>query len=112
MQIIINELKNAIERFLSSRARELVDYLILDDGSTDGTTEMICSFKEQGVQTIKHPQRRGVGAAIRTAIMFAREKGYDVIVIMAGNDKGPGGYTPPGTFTDGDGQQRSGHHGA
>lgn len=81
------KLKNAIERFLSSKAQDHVDYVVVDDGSTDGTTEMICSFEDQGVQTIKHSRRQGVGSAIRTAIKYAREHAYDVIVIMAGNDK-------------------------
>ncbi len=81
------KLKNAIERFLKCSCRERVDYLIVDDASTDGTTEMIRTFESQGVKTIKHPSRMGVGAAIRTAMRHAVAKGYEVIVIMAGNDK-------------------------
>jgi dolichol-phosphate mannosyltransferase len=81
------KLKNAIERFLSSSAYGQVDYMLMDDGSTDGTAEMVRSFQDRGVGTIKHAQRQGVGAAIRTAIQYARHHGYEVIVIMAGNDK-------------------------
>ena len=81
------KLKNAIERFLASGMSARADYMIVDDGSTDGTTEMIQSCAPRGVRTIKHPQRRGVGVAIRTAIHYAREQRYDVLVIMAGNDK-------------------------
>jgi dolichol-phosphate mannosyltransferase len=81
------KLKNAIERFLKSAARESVDYLVMDDGSTDETTPMIESFASEGVKTLKHPVRRGVGAAIRTAIHHAQQNGYATIVIMAGNDK-------------------------
>ncbi len=83
------KLKNVIVRFLAARAKSrfLLDYLIVDDGSTDGTTSMIESFKDRGVKTIRHPQRCGVGAAIRTAIKYARNHQYDVLVIMAGNDK-------------------------
>ncbi|MFA5059159.1 MAG: glycosyltransferase family 2 protein [Candidatus Omnitrophota bacterium] len=81
------KLKSVIERFLRSPVVTQVDYLIVDDGSTDGTTQMIESFASRGVKTIRHPQRRGVGAAIRTAINYALEKHYDVLVIMAGNDK-------------------------
>lgn len=85
------KLKNVIERFLKSRTTTLkplnLDYLVIDDGSTDGTTEMIKSFAAQNVQAIKHPTRRGVGSAIRTAIRFAQKNHYDVLVIMAGNDK-------------------------
>ncbi|MDE2027200.1 MAG: glycosyltransferase family 2 protein [Candidatus Omnitrophica bacterium] len=81
------KLGNVIERFLRSKMPSLAAYLIVDDGSDDGTTEMIASYKERGVASIKHPQRRGVGAAIRTGIEYARGQGYDIIVIMAGNDK-------------------------
>lgn len=81
------KLKNAIERFLRCSLAGQVDYLIVDDASTDGTTEMIKGFEPQGVQTLRHATRRGVGAAIRTAIHHAIKKGYEIIVIMAGNDK-------------------------
>jgi dolichol-phosphate mannosyltransferase len=81
------KLRLVIERFLKSRLHNKVDYLIMDDGSDDGTTEMIAGYKSQGVQTIKHAKRSGVGAAIRTAIEHGRKNGYEIIVIMAGNDK-------------------------
>jgi dolichol-phosphate mannosyltransferase len=81
------KLANVIERFLKSQMLSRADYLIVDDGSNDGTTEMIASYKDRGVMSVKHPHRRGVGAAIRTGIEYARMHGYDIIVIMAGNDK-------------------------
>lgn len=81
------KLKNAIERFLKSPVFGKMDYLIVDDCSDDGTTDMIQSYASRGVQTIKHKVRSGVGAAIRTAIKHAQSKSYDILVIMAGNDK-------------------------
>ncbi|MCK5013551.1 MAG: glycosyltransferase family 2 protein [Candidatus Omnitrophica bacterium] len=81
------KLKNVIERFLKSSVYSQVDYLIVDDASDDGTTEVINNFASQGVKTIKHQRRQGVGAAIRTAIQHARSQGYEVLVIMAGNNK-------------------------
>jgi len=81
------KLCNVIERFLKSRMPPQADYLIVDDGSDDGTTEMIAGYKTQGVVSVKHPKRCGVGAAIRTGIKYARTHGYEIIVIMAGNDK-------------------------
>ena len=81
------KLGNVIDRFLKSTMPAQADYMIVDDGSDDGTTEMIASYSPQGVRSVKHPQRFGVGAAIRTAIKYARNNGYEIIVIMAGNDK-------------------------
>ncbi len=81
------KLKSAIERFLKSHGFGRYDYLIVDDGSDDGTSQMIAMYQDRGVRTIRHDQRRGVGAAIRTAILHAIEKQYQLIVIMAGNDK-------------------------
>ena len=81
------KIKSVIERFLKSPAYGKMDYLIVDDCSTDDTTDIIRSYAAQGVKTIKHDKRSGVGAAIRTAIRYAQKNGYDVLVIMAGNDK-------------------------
>ena len=81
------KLGNVIERFLKSQMPSRADYLIVDDGSDDGTTEMIATYKDRGVMSIKHEKRSGVGAAIRSGIEYARSHQYDIIVIMAGNDK-------------------------
>jgi len=81
------KLRNVIDRYLESCAKDQTDYLVVDDASDDGTTEIIESFASYGVRTIKHQRRQGVGSAIRTAIKHAKHQGYDVLVIMAGNDK-------------------------
>ncbi len=81
------KLQNVIKRFLKSEFNGTFDYLIVDDASTDGQTEMIAGYKDQGVMTLRHQTRQGVGSAIRTAIRYAQKHDYDVLVIMAGNDK-------------------------
>ena len=81
------KIKSVIERFLKSPARDSLDYMVIDDCSTDDTTDIIRSYAGRGVKTIKHEKRSGVGAAIRTAIRYAQKNNYDVLVIMAGNDK-------------------------
>ena len=81
------KIKTTIERFLNCAVRNEVDYLVVDDGSDDETTSIIQSFADKDVKTIKHTSCQGVGAAIRTAINYAREHHYTFIVIMAGNNK-------------------------
>ncbi|MFH1888998.1 MAG: glycosyltransferase family 2 protein [Candidatus Omnitrophota bacterium] len=61
------------------------DVIVVNDGSTDGTTELLYSFKR--FKVIEHPQNRGLGAAIKTSAKFALENNYDILVIMAGNGK-------------------------
>ena len=63
---------------------EGVDVAVMDDGSTDRTPEVIL---EKKAMLIQHGERSGAGAAIRTAYRWAQERGYDICVIMAGNDK-------------------------
>lgn len=82
--IAFNE-KEKIIRVLGRVRREDVDeFLVFDDGSDDGTREAVAAL---GFGVIGHEQRSGVGAAIRTAIRYARAHHFDVLVIMAGNDK-------------------------
>ncbi len=58
--------------------------LVIDDGSTDNTATVA---RERGAEVWPHGRRRGVGAAIRTGLDYARREGYDIAVILAGNDK-------------------------
>jgi len=58
-------------------------FIGFDNGSTDGGASILQSY---GISVISQPER-GVGACIRSAIRHARENGYDVLVVMAGNDK-------------------------
>lgn len=82
--IAFNEEKK-IGRVLDRFSPNLVDAIaVVDDASTDGTPQVI---REKGAIHLRHDKQSGAGAAIRTAIRYAREQGYDVIVILAGNDK-------------------------
>ncbi len=60
------------------------EILLLDDASTDGTKKIAGSM---GVKVLTQKKRSGVGAAIRRAIRYAGENGFEILVIMAGNDK-------------------------
>jgi dolichol-phosphate mannosyltransferase len=65
--------------------REVVDcVLIIDDGSTDTTAEVA---RGEGAEVMSLGKVLGVGAALRVGLKQARAQGYDIAVIMAGNNK-------------------------
>jgi glycosyltransferase involved in cell wall biosynthesis len=45
--------------------------LVIDDGSTDETPDILKSFQPQ-VRVIRHPSNRGYGAALKTGVMATR----------------------------------------
>lgn len=65
--------------------RDVVDeILIVDDGSTDRSVAVV---EELGATTISLGSTIGVGAAIRTGYEYAVKNGFDIAVVMAGNNK-------------------------
>jgi dolichol-phosphate mannosyltransferase len=64
--------------------RELVDLLVIDDGSTDRTAAVAC---QGGATVLSMGRVAGVGAALRAGIDYAQAHGYDIITFLAGNNK-------------------------
>ena len=65
--------------------RDVVDdLLVIDDGSTDRSAEVA---REGGARVISMGRVAGVGAALRVGYAEALRGGYDVAVVMAGNNK-------------------------
>lgn len=56
--------------------------LVVDDGSTDKTLEIV---KELNVEVLELPFNLGVGGAMRTAFRFAAEKKFDFLVQVDGD---------------------------
>jgi SAM-dependent methyltransferase len=65
-----------LERVLAAPLPDAMDreIIVVDDGSSDGSAELVEAFAATHPQILllRHPQNRGKGAAIRTAIEHAR----------------------------------------
>jgi dolichol-phosphate mannosyltransferase len=65
--------------------RDVVDeVLVVDDGCSDRSPEVA---RELGASVLPLGRTIGVGAALRAGYAYAVEHGYDVAVVMAGNNK-------------------------
>ncbi len=69
---VINKLPRQIEHV------KTIEYLVVDDGSTDHTVEV--SRQRLVLSVISHNRNRGVGASFQTAVQYALENQADILV--------------------------------
>ncbi|MGO9341856.1 MAG: glycosyltransferase family 2 protein [Acidimicrobiales bacterium] len=79
---VFNERNTVAEIIRRMRAVELpvrAEFVVVDDGSSDGSDKVLAALADSTVRVIHHPQNRGKGAAVRTGIEAAKG---DLILIQ------------------------------
>lgn len=59
--------------------------IVVDDASGDGTAEEARAAGAERV--VSHERNRGVGAAIRSGLFAARREGFEIAVVLSGDDQ-------------------------
>jgi len=71
---------------------ELIDKVfVVDDGSTDKTAELVGEYagKDKRVVLLRHGKNSGVGSALITGYRKSAEEGYDISVVIGGDNQMP-----------------------
>lgn len=71
-----------VSKILAERVVERV--VVVDDGSNDSTSE---ESKNAGATVLTHAKNSGVGSAIRTGLIYAKENHATILVILGGDDQ-------------------------
>jgi glycosyltransferase involved in cell wall biosynthesis len=67
------------------------DILVVNDGSQDRTAR---KARESGAQVITLPYNMGIGSAVQSGFLFAKEKGYHYAVQVDGDGQHPASEIP------------------
>jgi glycosyltransferase involved in cell wall biosynthesis len=76
---VYNEVAH-VDAVLDQVTRLVGDVLVVDDGSTDGTSERLAARND--IRVVTHPKNRGYGAALITAFEYAQVHNYEVVVTI------------------------------
>lgn len=76
---VYNEVRY-VDRVLDHVRQHSRAVLVVDDGSTDGTTELLAARRD--IRWLRHARNRGYGAALRTAFAYAVRRRYEFLVTI------------------------------
>jgi glycosyltransferase involved in cell wall biosynthesis len=76
-----------IGKMLTSVPSFVDQIVVVDDASRDRTGEVVQSLQKDDprITYVRHPKNEGVGGAIATGYKWARDRGIDISVVMAGD---------------------------
>jgi dolichol-phosphate mannosyltransferase len=76
---VYNEAQH-VDRVLAEVRRYSNDILVVDDGSTDGTAELLSRHGD--IRVVTHVVNRGYGAALFSAFEYAMQNDYEIVVTI------------------------------
>jgi glycosyltransferase involved in cell wall biosynthesis len=76
---VYNEV-NHVGDVLAEVRRYSPEVLVVNDGSSDGTADVLAAL--DGIHCVNHSHNQGYGAALRTAFEFAIDRGYEILVTI------------------------------
>lgn len=65
-----------LEDIVRRTMRYVRDVVVVNDGSTDASAEILSSMTEDGLHVIQYGRNRGKGYALRRGLLFAAEHGF------------------------------------
>jgi glycosyltransferase involved in cell wall biosynthesis len=77
--------ERAVARTVRSVPGFVDHLLVVDDASTDRTASAVRRLRRRGLELLRHPANRGVGAAIASGYRAALALDVDVAAVMAGD---------------------------
>jgi glycosyltransferase involved in cell wall biosynthesis len=76
---VFNEERH-VSRVVAEVGRFVEDILVVDDGSTDRTGDILSDTP--GIMVIRHPENRGYGRSLIDAFNYARRMDYDWLITL------------------------------
>ena len=82
----IQKLLNKLKKF---KLHNKFEYLIIDDCSTDGTSNILKKIKYKKFKIIKNKKNLGFGKNYKFSINFAKKKNYENLIFLHGDNQYP-----------------------
>lgn len=75
----VSTIKNLLEHLLDMVSKD-EHILVIDDGSTDGSSQILSSYPN--ISKITHPRNQGYGASLIDGFNFAKVKEYQLVITL------------------------------